>query len=150
VHQALDPPQLLPEFPAGVEVREILFVKTLLNEQGHRECVAERERGGRARGRNQVHRAGFLGHAAIQRDIRRLGERRARRTGDGNQPGAEPPNGFEQPEDFIRFAAIGERHDNVVALDHSEIAMDRFRRVEEDGRRAGAGERRGDLAADDA
>ena len=51
---------------------------------------------------------------------------------------------------LVGLAAVRQRNDHVVGLDHAEIAVNRFGRVEEEGRRAGAGERGGDLPADDA
>ena len=48
--------------------------------------------------------------------------------GDRHQLGAQPANGFEQPEDLVRFAAVRQRHDDIVALDDAEIAVDRFGR----------------------
>src|SRR5205085_2746420 len=60
------------------------------------ECVAERERGGGARGGCQVERTGLLRHARVEMHVRLARERRARVAGHGDQLGA---------------AALDQRHD---------------------------------------
>ena len=79
VHQRFDAHQPLAELAAGMQVREILLAEALLDEQRHRQRVADRERRGRARGRHEVHRARFFGHAAVERHVGGLRERRRRR-----------------------------------------------------------------------
>ena len=78
VHQLLDAHQALAELAARVQVGEVLLPEALAHEQRHRQRVAERERGGRARGRHEVQRARLLGDAAVERDVGRLAERRRR------------------------------------------------------------------------
>ena len=51
---------------------------------------------------------------------------------------------------LLRLAAVGDREQHVVGLNDAEVAVGRFGRVKEEGRRAGAGQRRRHLSADDA
>src|SRR5262249_53493752 len=61
----------------------------------------------------------------------------------------DPPNGLEEADELFSFAAPRQGDDDVAGLDDTEVAVNRFGRVEEDGGRTGAGERRGDLSGDD-
>ena len=49
---------------------------------------------------------------------------------------------------FFRLPARAQGQDHVAIRHHAEIAMQRVERIEHDGRRTSAGERRGNLAAD--
>ena len=129
-----------------MNVREVFLPESLGDEQRHRQRVAERERRGRACGRHEVHRARFLGDVAIERDVRRLAERRRAVAGYRDHPCAEALDRFEQPQQLLRLAAVRQRDDDIVALQHAEIAVDRFGRMKKERRRAGARQRRGNLA----
>jgi hypothetical protein len=51
-------------------------------------------------------------------------------------------------EDFLCFAAIGDGDQHIPSSQHAEVAMDAFRRMQEEGRGAGAGQCRRDFLAD--
>jgi hypothetical protein len=70
--------------------------------------------------------------------------------GDGNHSGPDAPDGFEQPDELFGLPAVRQRQHHVVLADGAEIAVNRLRGMEEERRRAGARERRGNLPADDA
>ena len=53
-----------------------------------------------------------------------------------------------QQQHFGGFAGIGDGQQHVVARDHADVAMAGFGRMHEERRRAGGGERGGDLAGD--
>ena len=74
----------------------------------------------------------------------------ARVAGERDQPRADAADRLEQPDQLLGLAAVRQREHDVVVADRAEVAVDRLGRVEEEGRRAGARQRRGDLAADDA
>ena len=99
---------------------------------------------------HEVQRAGFLGDLAVERDVRRLRQRRGGVARDRDDPRADAPDRFEKPEHLLRLAAVRDGEQHVARLNDAEIAVGRFGRVEEERRRAGAGQRRGHLAADDA
>ncbi len=89
--------------------------------------------------------ARFIGQAssgtrAVERDVGRLTQRRGRGAGQGDEPGADAADGFEQPNQFFGLAAVGERHDDVTGLDDPEVAVHGLGRVQEHGGRARARE----------
>ena len=149
-HQLLDAHEPLAQLAARMQVGEVLLAETLGHEQRHGERIAEGERGRGARRGHQVQRARLLRHAAIERDVGRLAEGGPAVAGDGDQSRAEPLDRLQQAQDLVGLAAARERHDDVVGLDDAKVAVNRFGRMEEEGRRAGARQRGGDLAADDA
>ena len=150
MHQLIDPHQLLAELAARVNLREVLLAESLFDEQRHAQRIAHRERGGRARRRHEVQRARLFGHLAVQRDVGRLRQRRGGIAGNGDDARADAADGLEEPEDFLRLAAVRDGEQHVIGLDDAEVAVGRFRRVKEERRGAGAGQRRGNLPADDA
>ena len=97
----------------------------------------------------QVERARLFGDAAVERDVRRLAERRPAVAGDGDEARAQPLDRLEQAQQLLRLAAVRQRDDHVFRLDDAEVAVRGFGRVEEEGGRAGARQRRRNLAADD-
>ena len=63
---------------------------------------------------------------------------------------AQALHGFDQLDQFFGFAARGNRQQDIVGSEHSEIAVKRFGGVQKKRRRAGAGESGGDFSADQA
>ena len=88
VHQLFHPHQALAKLTAGMEVGEVLGAESLFDQQRHRQRVAEREGGGGAGGRHQVERARLFGDVAIERDVGKLAQRRARMPGQRDDPRA--------------------------------------------------------------
>ena len=56
----------------------------------------------------------------------------------------------QQAHQLLDLAAVRQREHDVVLADDAEVAVRRLGGVQEGRRRAGAGQRRGDLAADEA
>ena len=77
-----------------------------------------------------------------------LAERAVGVGGDGDQPDAEAARIVDQVLELGGLARPGQRHDDVVGRDHAEVAVARFARMHEEGRRSGRGEGRRDLAPD--
>ena len=50
--------------------------------------------------------------------------------------------------ELVSFSAITQSEDNVPIANDAEVTVKSVERIEHDGRRAGAGERRGDLLTD--
>ena len=96
----------------------------------------------------EVVRARLLAHPRVERHVAQLAERRARLPGDGDRAYPEPLQMFEQPEQLVGLPALGDEDRDVVSADDAEVAVDALRGMQEDRRRAGRRERRGDLAAD--
>ena len=125
----------LAELAAGVQMGEVVLPETAPDQQRHRERIAERQRGRRARGRREIHRTRLFGHVTVQRDVGGPAERRLGLAGQGNEPRADPLDGFEQRGPASsRFAAGRQRDDHIVGLDDAQIPVHRFGRMQEVGR----------------
>ena len=61
-----------------------------------------------------------------------------------------PPQGRKDIQHFPGFPAVGQGQDHIVLGDHAQVPVDAFRRVQVEGRGAGAGQGSRNLAADDA
>ena len=150
VHQRFDPHEPLAQLAPRMQVGEILLPEALFDQQRHGQRVANRQRGGRARRRREVHRTRLLGDAAVERHVGGLRQGGVLPAGNRDELRAEAANRREQLKQFVGFPAVGQRDDDVIALDDAQVAVNRFGRVQEERRRAGAAERRRDLVADDA
>src|SRR5690606_8363878 len=135
---------------AGVQARELFLFEALVVEQGHCERVAHGEGGGCARGWHEVHGARLFGDAAVDEDIGGACERRVAAAGQRDELCADASNGLEQPDELFGLAAVRQGNDDIVLTHQAQVAVQRFGRVQEERRRAGARQCRGDLAADDA
>ena len=133
---------------AGMRARKVVRREAARIEQRHRERVAERQRRRGARGRREVERAGLLGHAGIEEHVRFARERRLRVAGDGDQLGALPLDQRQDLQQLVAFPGVGNADEDVVALDHAEVAVARLGGMHEIRRRAGARQSRSDLARD--
>ena len=106
-------------------------------QQDDRQRVAQRHHGGGAAGRGKPQRAGFLRNRCRDVDV---GITRHRRTGAGGDADKRNVFAFERGDDggdFVAFAGIGNGDDHVVVHNHPQIAVCRFRRVDEKRGRAG-------------
>ena len=133
---------------ARVEGAELLGIEALVLEQGDRNGIAERkleQGGGRWR---QTDRAGFRRLRHQQDDIGFGRERAPGVGGDGDERHREAARIGEDILQFDRLAGIGHHDHHVIGGDHAKIAMARFGRMNEHGRRAGRGQGCGDLAGD--
>ena len=81
-------------------------------------------------------RAGFARLRQHQRDVGGLAKRAAGLRGDGDQRATEAARIVDQVFQFRGLARPGQRHDHVVGGDHAEIAVARFARMNEEGRRS--------------
>ena len=70
------------------------------------------------------------------------------RDGDGDERHAEAARIEDDVAELRRLARPGERDITSSRRDHAEVAVARLGGMHEEGRRAGRGERRGDLGAD--
>ena len=138
MHQGFDPHQLLAQFAARVQVREVLLAKSLLDQQRHRQRIPESQGRRGAGRRHQVQRARLLGHVAIQRQIGGVGQRGCRRAGHGDEARPEPADGLEQAQDLSGLAAVRQRDHDIVAMHHAEVAVNGLGGVQEEGGRPGA------------
>ena len=107
---------------------------------GHRHC--------RARCRGEVQRTGLFTHAAIQRDVARLRQRRADISRQRDELHLQPFQRLQQTDEFFRLAAIGHGQHRVAPLQHAQIAVMRFGGVKKKRWRARARKRRGNFPPD--
>jgi hypothetical protein len=95
-------------------------------------------------------RARLLGHGAVQHELGVSGEGTVYPPGHGDGPYAHPPQVLHQPAQLFALPALAEQDGHVAAPHDPQVAVQRLHGVEEAGGRPGGGQRRGDLAADDA
>ena len=86
--------------------------------------------------------------AGVEMDVGLARQGRVRIAGHRDQLGALALDQRHDRQQFGALAGIGQRDHDVVARDHAEIAVAGFGGMDEEGRGAGAGQRRGDLAGD--
>src|SRR5438046_7456555 len=140
--------QLPAESAAGMGASEILLIETASVEQSDRQSVAERERGGGARRRRKIQRAGFLRDARVKVDIGFPGKRRVGIAGQRDQLRALAFYPGDDREQLIRLAGIRERQNDVIARDHAQIAVSRLGGVDEKSRRPRARQPGCDVSGD--
>src|SRR5438034_453603 len=133
-----------------MEEREVLGREAALLEQRDGERVAERHGRGRAGRGRETERAGLLRHAHVEDDVRAAREGRLEVAADGNQRDAEPARQRQEAQHLGALAAVRDREQHVAAHERAEIAVAALAGVQEEGGRAGRGERGGDLPAHDA
>ena len=140
--------QLATERAAGMRPRKVFLPESARVEKRHRQRIAYGElRRGACRG-CQVQRAGFLGHAAVKGHAGLPRERGLRTARNSNQGHALPAEHRKNGREFFAFAAVGNCQHHVDGLHHAEVAMAGLGRMDKHSRRAGGGQRSGDLAAD--
>ena len=93
---------------------------------------------------------GLFGHADIERDDGSGGERGRWMPREADERHVEPGEDGDKPEQFLGFAGVREREDQIAAAQHAEIAVQGFDRMQEAGGRAGGVHGGDDLAGDDA
>src|SRR5206468_870342 len=138
------------ERAAGMEEREVLGREAALLEKRDGERVAERHGRGRAGRGRETERAGLLRHAHVEDDVRAAREGRLEVAADGNQREAEAARQRQEAQHLGALAAVRDREQYVAAHERAEIAVAALAGVQEEGGRAGRGERGGDLPAHDA
>ena len=138
----------LAERAGGVRAQEVLRGEAARVEQRQRERVAQRERGGGARGRRESERTGFGVDARVEMDVGGLRERALLVAGDRDERGARALDVRQERHELVGLAGIGEHEHDVVGRDHAEVAVHRLGGVHEERRRAGRRERGRELAPD--
>ena len=149
MHEVVDTQQAAAERSRGMQEREVVGREAALLEQRHRERVAERHRDGRAGRRRQAERTGLFRYADVERDVGRAAERRGRVAGDGDI-GTPNRRTTGRSRSTLAFAAVRERDQHVAARDIPTSPWLPSAACRKNGRRPGRGERRSDLAADEA
>jgi hypothetical protein len=149
VHQIADMHQQAPaERTAGMGAGEILRAEAARVEQRDRQRIPQRQRRGGAGRRRQSQGAGFLRHAGVEVYVRLACQGGSRVAGHGNELRTPTLDDRHDGEQLRTFAGIGQGDQHVMVGDHAEIAVAGLAGMDEEGRGAGAGHGRGDLARD--
>src|SRR5437773_264411 len=133
-----------------MEEREVLGREAALLEQRDGERVAERHGRGRAGRGRETEGAGLLRHAHVEDDIRAAREGRVEVAAEGDEREAQAARHRQEAQHLGALAAVRDREQHVAAHERAEIAVAALAGVQEEGGRAGRGERGGDLPAHDA
>jgi hypothetical protein len=87
--------------------------------------------------------------AILNHDVCGLRERRMAVAGDGNEARTQTLDRIDDADDF-GLTAVRDGHNDIVALNDTEIAVNSLSRMKKVCRCSCAGKRRGNLLADDA
>jgi hypothetical protein len=131
-----------------MRARELVLREALRVHEGDRERVAQRQRCGRAGGRGEIQRTGFLLGARIEVDVGLFGESGPTVARERDELRALALEQRHDREDLRAFAGIRKPDEDVAARDHAEVTVARLGRVHEKSGSAGARERGRDLARD--
>src|SRR5439155_364177 len=94
--------------------------------------------------------AGLLRHAHVEDDVRAAREGRVEVAAEGDEREAQAARHRQEAQHLGALAAVRDREQHVAAHERAEIAVAALAGVQEEGGRAGRGERGGDLPAHDA
>ena len=150
MHQIADFCELLAELAAGMQFSKILGLEALAQAYRNGERIAQRQHCRGARRRRQVQAAGFAFHAAVERHIARLRQRRLQIAAETDQRIAFALERRQQSQNLLSLAACGERNDHVAGHQHAEVAVHRFGGMQKQCRASGRTQRCGNLLRDDA
>ena len=127
---------------------EIFGFEAACVEQGDGQCIAHGHLCGGAGGRGQVVGAGLFFDAGVEHDGRVSAQTGLGAARHGNEGNAHALDERQDGVEFFAFAAVADRHDDVLGGDHAQIAMTGFCGMDEHGWRACGGECGCDFAAD--
>jgi hypothetical protein len=131
-----------------MRARKVVGGKTARVEQCDRQRIAQRQRRRGAGGRCEIERTSLLVDGRVEEYVGLARERRCRVAGDHHQLGALALDQRHDLQQLVALAGVGDADEDVVALDHAEVAVARFRGVDEVRGRPGARQRGSDLARD--
>ena len=150
VHQVFD---LENEFFAyatsGMEAGKIVERKVAAFEQSHGKSISQSQGDGSAGGGDHAQRLGIFGHAAIQRHVCRFSQSGLHIARESDDRRADKLQKWDNGNQLATRATIGNGDHQITLLDHAQVAMYAFSGMEEDGRRACAGQGGGYLSGDD-
>src|SRR5216683_341415 len=139
VHEMFDTKKFFAKAAGGMESGEIIVLEAAAVEKGNSECVADGHGYGGAGGGSEIEGAGFFFDADIENDFAGFGERGFGIAGERDDGNFQALERFEEVEDFLGFAAVGDGEESIAAGEHAEIAMEGFGGMQEKGRCTGAG-----------
>ena len=150
MHELSDASETSAYAAAGVQVSEVFGFPATAAADFECESVAQGEHDSRGGGGGEVEGAGFSRDAGVEEDVAGLGEGGGSAGSERDKGDGETLEGWEEAEEFVGLATVGEGNDCVASREHAHVAMHRLGGVEEVGGGAGGAEGCGDLAGDDA
>jgi len=148
-HQVADlDEELFAEGSARVKRGEILFFEITRPHQADRQRVADGQRQGGGARRCDPQRAGFAFDPDGDVDIAVTAECRVFRAGQADQRDVEALDMRQDGAELFTFAAVADGEHGIAGTDHTEVAVQRFGRVEEEAGCSRRGEGGGDLGPD--
>ena len=150
VHKVFDPEKFMTEASSGMEGGKIVGLEAAAFEKRNGEGITEGHGDRGAGSGSEVEGASFFFDADVENDVASAGKSGFGIAGKSDDGHFQTLQCFEEIEDFLGFAPIGDGEQGVTTSKHTQIAVERFGGVEKKGRRAGTGKGGGNLAADEA
>jgi len=148
VHEVFDAKKFLAEATGRVKSGEIVRLEAAAFEKRNGEGIAQSHGDRSAGGGSEVEGAGFFFDADIENNVAGAPKSGFGIASERDDRHFETLQSFEEIQDFLGFAAVGDGEESVAASKHTEVAVERFGRMKEEGRCAGAGKSGGHFAAD--
>src|SRR5260221_10189240 len=133
-----------------MERGEIVMLETAAVEKGNGEGIADGHGYRGAGSGSEIEGAGFLFYADVENDLAGFGQRGFGIAGERDDGNFEALERFEEIQDFLGFATVGDGEESVATREHAEIAVKCLSGVKKERWRAGAGKGGGDFAANQA
>ena len=148
-HRVVNPHQLSPQAAPGMPGCEVLMGKPPQAARHQRQAIAKRQQDRRARAGGQAEHACLADRAGSHHDRRRTSERAVGPAGECDDLHTCGCEVRQEPRDLLRLARLRQSEHDVVAPQHTEVAVHRLGRMEEVAGRACGGERGRDLLGDE-
>jgi len=150
VHKVFNTEKFMTEAPSGMEGGKIVGLEAAAFEKGDGESITEGHRGRGAGSGSEVEGASFFFDADVENNVAGAGKSGFGIAGESDDGHFQTLQCFEEVQDFLGFAPIGDGKQGVTTSQHTQIAVERFGGVQKKGRRAGTGKGGGNLAANEA
>src|SRR5260221_6349684 len=133
-----------------MERGEIVMLETAAVEKGNGEGIADGHGYRGAGSGSEIEGAGFLFYADVENELAGFGQRGFGIAGERDDGNFEALERFEEIQDFLGFATVGDGEESVATREHAEIAVKCVSGVKKASWRASAGKGGGDFAANQA
>ena len=140
--------QLPTQHAARMIAPERIRRETAQGKTGHHQRVAERQGGGRGRGRRHAADARFLGHPGLDNPVHIGRQLAIAALGDEHRFDAEPADQRDQGDQLVRIARMAQQNGQGGMIDDAEIAVQGVGGMEKAGAMAGRQQAGHQLAAD--
>jgi len=128
-----DAEEFFAEAAGGMERGEIFVLETAAVEEGNGEGIADGHGYRGAGGGSEIEGAGFFFYADVEDDFTGFCEGGFGISGERDNGNFKALERFEEIQDFLGFAAIGDGEESVATREHAEIAVEGFGGMQEKG-----------------